>query len=205
MRTVKLPFDIYEEGDRVFTPEGHATVVRDDVMELAKRLPPKDAMHGSVFVKLDEPTSEHPNPEETVKIDRQCIIYESSPDRNDGVPRWNGKDVGFCTKCGVSVKEFKDDMDRCPSCGYQGYPGLWSEQYLVSINNIELRVLCIWAERWVNCIKNEQTQADCATILRSVVDRLLTQLPEGSILTLSDDIKAIREHGLDVDTNFIDL
>jgi hypothetical protein len=206
MNRVIIPIKMFEAGDRVCTPEGDATVVKDTLDEYVKKNGPDHCWNAGVFVILDEPTSDHTTPGEKVEMDRDnLIMLDEQPGRDDKVPRWNGKDQAFCTKCGTSVKALNEDVDRCPSCGDQSYPCLWKEQYLVSVNLHELHVLCVWAERFINGVKDEQVQASCATILRSIVDRLLAQLPPGTILTLCDDIKAIREHGLDVESDFIDM
>jgi hypothetical protein len=53
MRKVEVTVDLFEKGDRVFTPDGWATVACDEQV--------KDGLFDrEVRVLLDEPTSGHP-------------------------------------------------------------------------------------------------------------------------------------------------
>jgi len=111
---------------------------------------------------------------------------------------------GFCIKCGVEVESF-EGLSCCPACKTVYSPCCFRDQMNVNINIQELRVLCMWAERWVNVMKNEQTQATSAEVLRSIATRLSKQLPKETCLLLSDELKAIKDKGLDVESSFIDL
>jgi hypothetical protein len=211
MKVIHVPIEVFEPGDHVLTSDGGATVVRDGLDdEKARNEIPNRLMPHCLVVKLDEPTSKHPTPGEDVLLDRMDPILIQAKDGGSPVEkkptghRWNGKDEAFCTSCGTSVPKL-DGLERCPSCGDKGYPCLWSEQTTVSVNIHELHVLCVWAERWVNIMRDEHMQASCAKSLRAIVSRLLGQLPKETILLLCDDIKAIKDKGLDVESNFVDI
>lgn len=211
MKVIYVPIKVFEPGDHVLTSAGEATVIRDSLdnekahNEIPDRLSPQ-----CLIVKLDEPTSKYPTPGEDVLLDRMASILIQAKDGGSPVEskptghHWNGKDEAFCTSCGTSVPKL-DGLDRCPSCGDKGYPCSWSEQAMVSVNVHELHVLSVWAERWVNAMRDEQVQASCAKRLRGIVSRLLEQLPKGTILLLSDDLKAIKDQGLEVKSDFIDI
>jgi hypothetical protein len=111
---------------------------------------------------------------------------------------------GFCVKCGTEVETF-DGLECCPRCKTHSIPCSYSDQVKIDINIHELRTLCIWAERWVNVMQNEQTQADCAETLRSIVNRLQKQVPSEVALLLCDEMKAARAEGLKIESNAIDI
>ena len=84
MKVVELPVRIFETGDRVYTPEGWAKVIHD---ELETR--PTDFMgdddayarhwpiyQSGVIVQLEEPTSSHPRAGEDVTMEREYLITE---------------------------------------------------------------------------------------------------------------------------------
>ena len=110
---------------------------------------------------------------------------------------------GFCTKCGFVIESFKG-LTGCPSCGTtKSIPCDNKNQVNVNINIHELRILCIWAERWVGTFK-EYDQAQSGEVLRSIVKRLLKQLPKGTSLLLCDEVKELKKE-YDVQTNILDL
>jgi hypothetical protein len=54
MRTIQISITLFEKGDRVFTPQGWATVVRNEEV-------PDCISERMVLIKLDEATSSHPH------------------------------------------------------------------------------------------------------------------------------------------------
>ena len=111
---------------------------------------------------------------------------------------------GFCTHCGQVIETF-EGLSHCPKCGTAGVPCDYKNQTKVSINTHELRILCIWAERWVMEMKNERDQMNSAAALRGITGRLLPQLPSGTCLLLSDELEGLKKEGLDVETNMTPL
>mgnify|MGYP003591321663 CR=1 FL=1 len=68
MKCINVEVHLFEKGDRVFTPEGQATVVEDEVWNEDDR---------EVKVVLDEPISGHPCKGEEWMIDRiACCLGE---------------------------------------------------------------------------------------------------------------------------------
>lgn len=100
---------------------------------------------------------------------------------------------GFCTKCGYGIESFKD-LDRCPKCGTEGIPCAAVNQVSISINLQELRVLCMWAEFHVSAMKSEQSQAQCAEVLRAIVQRIKKQIPPDKKVDLlfSEELNGIK-------------
>lgn len=113
---------------------------------------------------------------------------------------------GFCTKCGKDIETF-EDLTACPFCGTKGVPCSYEEQLNIEINRHELRILTIWSEWHVSDTKDEHQQAQMADTLRSVVGRLKAQLPDRmrADLLVSDELKAIRGSGFNVDTNMTEI
>lgn len=111
---------------------------------------------------------------------------------------------GFCTECGAEIESF-EGLDKCPKCGTRGIPCANKNQAKVDINIHELRILCMWAEGYVQQMKDEFEQARSAKVVRAIASRLLKQLPEGTILLLSDEIEEIRKKGFDVETSFLGI
>jgi len=188
MKTIPLRCPVYEEGDRVLTWDGPAQVVRDLLASSTEAPSMEKALSVPVVVRLDEPSSKYPDPNEEVEVSREGLLLESTPVHKSKTPHWNGSDIAFCIRCGTSVPQ-DENLTSCPNCGDKSYPCLWTEQALVSVSLQELRCLCMWAERWVNAVANEHMQATMAFVFRGIVDRLLTQLPPESLLTISDEIK----------------
>ena len=106
---------------------------------------------------------------------------------------------GFCTQCGASIESF-ENLKACPKCNTKSIPCSYKNQVKVDINIHELRILCMWAERWVSAAKNEQEQASMAASIRGIVTRLTPQVPEGTKLLLSDEFQALKKD-FDVETN----
>lgn len=102
---------------------------------------------------------------------------------------------GFCTMCGVEVPSF-EGLSACPNCGSKDLPCLSSMQVQISVNWHELRMLCIWAERWGH--------AECggAGVIYSIAQRIADQHPDRGPLTLAREVQDLKdEHGGSVETN----
>lgn len=66
MKCVNVEVHLFEKGDRVFTPEGQATVVEDEIWDEDNR---------EVKIVLDDPISGHPIKGKIWEIDRiACIL-----------------------------------------------------------------------------------------------------------------------------------
>lgn len=101
---------------------------------------------------------------------------------------------GFCSLCGYRVEDFRG-LKGCPSCGATSVPCSDDDQVTVSVNWHELRVLCIWAERWAHH-SAEQSALDS---VYAIAMRLRRQHPDRGGLTLADEFGALRQAGYAVD------
>lgn len=111
----------------------------------------------------------------------------------------NNSAAGFCTVCGVQVASF-EGLQRCPHCGTQSLPCSFAEQVQVTVNLQELRVLCMWAERWAL----EREQEGCnPDLVYAIATRLRNQLPTHlqHPLTMADELMKLREAGVQYSTN----
>lgn len=104
------------------------------------------------------------------------------------------KPAGFCTLCGVDILSFKYLSD-CPNCGTTNQPCGIENQVNVSINWHELRVLCMWAERWA-------AEKKLGNVVYSIAERLAKQFPERTPLTIAGEIGQLKDAGHKVETNF---
>ena len=113
---------------------------------------------------------------------------------------------GFCVLCGVDVASFKG-LSRCPNCDTKSIPCNYSNQVNIEINTHELRILCIWAERYA--LDNLDSKPDGYSgggsgVVYSICDRLREK--NGSLeemaLTLRDEIGEIKETFPGTETNF---
>jgi hypothetical protein len=105
-------------------------------------------------------------------------------------------DSGFCTACGFKIKSF-EGLNRCPNCDSNGRPCSDKDQVNISINWQELRILCIWAERWGN------KECGGAGLIYNIAHRIQKQHPEFKCpLTLAEEVQNLpKELGLKVQTN----
>lgn len=103
---------------------------------------------------------------------------------------------GFCVDCGWHVDSF-DGLEVCPQCGSKGVPCADEYQIKASVNWHELRILCIWAERWAH------QHAGGAGTVYAIAGRLMTQFPALPSLTLAGEVREIQDYfGRDqVETN----
>ena len=116
----------------------------------------------------------------------------------------DNQNEGFCTRCGTVIESF-EGLSACPSCGTDSIPCSNADQINISINTHELRILTIWAERWVMAMENEYDQANSATTLRAITGRISKQLEKPVSLLLSDEIQQIKGDGFDVSTNITEI
>jgi len=105
-------------------------------------------------------------------------------------------DSGFCTSCGFKVESF-EGLAKCPQCDSRGTPCLDKEQVNISINWHELRILCMWAERWGN------KECGGAGLIYNIAQRIQRQHPEFETpLTLAEEIQNLpKKLGCKVQTN----
>lgn len=101
---------------------------------------------------------------------------------------------GFCLDCGTEIESF-EGLSACPFCGTTGSPASHKEQVNVSINWFELRILCIWAERWAN-----EKNIDVHTVY-GIAHRLEKQFPNMTKLTLAGEISDLKRDFPDLETN----
>lgn len=111
---------------------------------------------------------------------------------------------GFCTQCGKDIESF-EGLSDCPHCHTSSVPCSYDRQVKVDINIHELRVLFMWAERYVMDTRDEQQQAQMAHTLRSIEGRVSKQIPKNTKLFLSDELGQLRSDGFDVETNMTEI
>lgn len=108
---------------------------------------------------------------------------------------------GFCTVCSWRVESF-EGLNACPNCGSTSKPCGDADQVTISVNWHELRVLCIWAERWA--IEKVEPSGDTGGgrgVVYAIADRIAAQNPGRGALTLARELNDMRDAGLDVRTN----
>jgi len=107
---------------------------------------------------------------------------------------------GFCTLCGIEIPSFKG-LAACPNCGTTGLPCAHANDLTIAINQHELAVLCIWAERWGMMLA--QAKEGGPGIVYAIVQRLKRRNPQlaEKHLTLVDEIEGLRNAGHKVQTN----
>lgn len=113
---------------------------------------------------------------------------------------------GFCTSCNAQIKSF-DGLSACPTCGTANTPCAFENQFTISINHQELRILIIWAENFVQSLK-ELDQHRAAKTLNAILNRINKQLPTNKqVMSLSNEINDLKKMlGPDnVQTNFVNL
>src|ERR1043166_7861304 len=62
----------------------------------------------------------------------------------------------------------------CPECGHRGIPADLSERLNVSVTWHELRVLCMWAERWAGQVSGSERVTMIRTVY-GIADRIQAQ------------------------------
>lgn len=110
------------------------------------------------------------------------------------------KPVGFCIECSYQIDSW-EGLKGCPNCASTSVPCSADAQVNISINWQELRVLCMWAERW------GLEKVGGAGTVYSIAERILKQVQDewpNASLTLAQDIGQVKDHfGHDnVSTNF---
>ncbi len=115
------------------------------------------------------------------------------------------KYVGFCTDCDFKVESF-DGPSKCPNCSSTGILCSYDNQVTISINWQELRILCIWAERWA--VKAIETQEGIDTskggrgTVYAIADRIMKQ-HEGRAkttpLTMAGEFRQLKEQFPDME------
>lgn len=115
---------------------------------------------------------------------------------------------GFCTQCGKQIESF-ESLDRCPFCKTTSVPCALKNQVDININTHELQILCMWAEKHLYSVKDEQMQASMSTTLRSICNRISKQLPEKRKINLliCDEVKDLKKEFGDenIESNILDI
>jgi len=102
---------------------------------------------------------------------------------------------GFCTLCRFKIKSF-NNLEKCPNCDTTSVPCSYSNQVDININWQELRLLCIWAERW----GHEKVKA--ASLIYSIIQRIQEQHQNKLPLSLAEEIQNLpKELNIKVITN----
>jgi len=102
---------------------------------------------------------------------------------------------GFCTRCGGEIEKF-EGLQHCPHCGAKSAPCSYDNQFDISINLQELKILTIWAE----CYAMEQKGKDRHVMTKTLqaIGKRITQqvqpkMKERVILFLTDEINSMKE------------
>ena len=106
----------------------------------------------------------------------------------------------LCLNCAQEVEVGVDDaLQCCPHCGSDRIPAdLTADSVDINITWHELRVLCIWAERWVGSIPPGVHRDSAFNSLRTIIDRIHLQHLDKGPLTLTGEIAQLRANGADV-------
>jgi len=86
----------------------------------------------------------------------------------------------------------KPELSQCPKCKNKAQPANPKEDFWFKINWQELRILFIWAERWILQASDEHAQARMATVLSKIGDRIKKQTDQEMILFLTDEINQLK-------------
>ena len=69
MKKLTIEIDVFEKGDRVLTPEGISTVVKNEIVD--------DINYRKIYVILDEPSSSYPTKGKIIEMEsKNCIIIK---------------------------------------------------------------------------------------------------------------------------------
>lgn len=121
----------------------------------------------------------------------------------------NGKSsvqpAGFCTLCSFKITSF-DRLTACPRCGTTGKPCGAEDQFTISINYHELRVLCMWSENWADRHGTKETATEedkrMPDVVKAIAARLRPQLPEGKrSITMRDEFSELADKFPEFETN----
>ncbi len=112
----------------------------------------------------------------------------------------------ICEKT-LSYAEFhKLRPNQCPRCGTDGTPATPLLDATVNLNWQELRVLCIWAERFASAAaaQGQDDDQNMIKLVYAIADRLQKQYPTFPVLTLAGELaelkEAAKEMGATLDT-----
>jgi len=102
--------------------------------------------------------------------------------------------VGFCTLCSANIESF-DGLVKCPMCGTDSQPCSNDNQLSIKINLHELRILCIWAERWADKCYNDSDVTGhnkmMPELIKAITARLRPQVGKGVPITMNDEFVLI--------------
>ncbi len=112
--------------------------------------------------------------------------------------------IARCITCNQEfTKEEIKGFDKCPKCGDKGLPASPKDDVTIKINWHELRILCMWAERWAAQAKDEsEIRMDVA--LACIAERLQKQFPKRPPLTVAGEMEQLKKHFTVVETNIND-
>jgi len=113
-----------------------------------------------------------------------------------------------CTVCSAVFAQAdvdalpEDQWGRCPRCGTKSLPCDPARDVDVRINWHELRILCMWAERW-GLEAEGRGEGGATDVVYAIAGRLKAQHPTQSALTLIDELRGVRKAlpGSRVETN----
>lgn len=114
----------------------------------------------------------------------------------------------LCLDCAEEVDiDDDDELSCCPNCGSTRVPAdLTNDTVGLDITWHELRILCIWAERWVGLMPPGTHRDGAFNTLRTITDRIHRQHLEKPPLTLTGELAQLRSNGAVVQTiGFVEI
>lgn len=145
-------------------------------------------------------------------VERYCpVCHAPEGDCVDGCQESDeqtGAIAARCTRCGGEFT--KDQMvgaKCCPACGTRGVPCDPANDVQVTINWHELRVLCMWAERWAErcdldgSYDRAHTGERAIEVVHTIAARLQRQHVGRSPLTFAGEITDLRAAGYRVEVH----
>jgi len=125
MKVINIPTRVFAQGDRVFTPEGVATVLHDELENFDTTGNPEQRAdqviyQSTIIVHLDETNCNYQNPGQDAHLDRVYVTHLEQFKKTDQPER--------CRYCGAETKsepgtpvawrktEDKEEIHTCLSC-----------------------------------------------------------------------------------------
>lgn len=93
---------------------------------------------------------------------------------------------------------------RCPECGHRGIPADLGQAVSIKITWHELRVICMWAERWAGQVQDVEMRASMLRTIYGISDRIqLQHMDQKTGLTFRSELAELSAMGLKYEQNVI--
>lgn len=98
----------------------------------------------------------------------------------------------LCLECGKET-EPNEDLMGCPNCGATGIPVNLDEMLTVRTSWHELRIIVMWAERFVSSINDKKESERMLKVIYRIADRIQAQhMDQGCGLTFASELAELR-------------